>query len=588
VHTLGLTDHDTVAGVEEALSAGRATGVRVIPGIELSVRVERGTFHLLGHFAEALPPPLAARLDEIGAARDARNREMVARLAELDVPVAWEDVARRAAGRIGRPHIADALVAAGHAPDREEAFRRYLADDAPAYIPAGALEPEEAVTLVKAAGGTATVAHPRSLRLTETELDGFLQRLAPRASTRSSATAATSCRRSRRRWPPRPAGTPCSTRGARTSIGRPPGTWTAGSGRPGRRACASRWSRSCSPGAVRSAACELDPQATRPQELRDPFAVVALDLDDARTVRAARAAEPLQIARHGLAVRLGTRHARHDGHGPALPARCLPEDADDAVVGHARPDRHGGGRSPPLAAGAAPVTAVGRVDELALGHATQRIVARPFVLLAVPAFGPLPSAAVADDPPSPRARRRGDQRGRARRSCSTLRSPDRTWGLPAVGRRALPSRCRWAPRTAPEHPGERCDARGTIAAWDPARRRSNGDRPRIDGVITAARRGTARRLVLGAAGCWVIALLTVVTVVGSDAWPLALSWAAAGLVVAAGGRVLPPRPRALVASVLVPVCALFVFEGGLFFLPAAVVLTAAAVVALPRARGTVG
>ena len=178
VGTLGLTDHDTVAGVEEALAAGDAAGVRVVPGIELSVRVPSGTFHLLGHFAEALPPPLAARLDEIGAVRDARNRAIVVRLAELGAPVAWDDVARRAAGRIGRPHIADALIDAGHAADREDAFRRYLGDEAPAYIPAGLLEPEEAVGLVKAAGGTATVAHPRSLKLDPAALDVFLARLA--------------------------------------------------------------------------------------------------------------------------------------------------------------------------------------------------------------------------------------------------------------------------------------------------------------------------------------------------------------------------------------------------------------------------
>jgi hypothetical protein len=178
VTTLGLTDHDTMAGAEEALAAGHAAGVRVVPGIELSVRVPVGTFHLLGHFAEPLPGPLAERLDEIGAAREARNRAMVDRLAELGAPVAWADVARRARGRIGRPHIADAVVAAGHAADREDAFVRYLADDAPAYIPAGVLEPEEAVRLVKAAGGTATVAHPRSLKLAAGALEAFLGRLA--------------------------------------------------------------------------------------------------------------------------------------------------------------------------------------------------------------------------------------------------------------------------------------------------------------------------------------------------------------------------------------------------------------------------
>jgi len=178
VTTLALTDHDTVAGVPEAMAAGRRVGVRVVAGIELSVRVPSGTFHLLGHLAEPLPQPLADCLDEIAGARDRRNRAMVARLADLGAPVAWADVARRASGRVGRPHIAAALVAAGHADDREDAFRRFLADDAPAYIPAGVLDPEEAVSLLKASGGTATVAHPRSLKLDPADLDAFMARLA--------------------------------------------------------------------------------------------------------------------------------------------------------------------------------------------------------------------------------------------------------------------------------------------------------------------------------------------------------------------------------------------------------------------------
>ena len=178
VETLAVTDHDSLAGLPEALEAGHRLGVRVVPGIEISVRVPMGTFHLLGYLPGPAPAPLVERLDEISSARDTRNRAIVARLDELGAPVAWDDVQRRAAGRIGRPHIADALVAAGHAGDRQDAFVRFLADDAPAYLPAGVLEPEDAIGLIKASGGAASVAHPTSLRLEGDGLEAFVDRLA--------------------------------------------------------------------------------------------------------------------------------------------------------------------------------------------------------------------------------------------------------------------------------------------------------------------------------------------------------------------------------------------------------------------------
>jgi hypothetical protein len=152
-------------GVPEASAAGARLGVRVVPGVELSVRVPHGSLHLLGYFAAAAPEPLVSRLRELRERRVARAREMVARLAALGAPVAWEDVVRRARGTVGRPHLAEALVAAGHVADRAEAFERFLADDGPAYLPSSSLEPPEAVALVTESGGAAVLAHPLSLQL---------------------------------------------------------------------------------------------------------------------------------------------------------------------------------------------------------------------------------------------------------------------------------------------------------------------------------------------------------------------------------------------------------------------------------------
>jgi predicted metal-dependent phosphoesterase TrpH len=175
---MAVTDHDTLGGVAAAAGAGRALGVRVVPGVELSVRAPSGSMHLLGYFREAAPPALVARLEELRAAREARARLMVRRLAEAGAPVAFEDVAARAAGPIGRPHLADAVVAAGHARDRQDAFDRFLADGGPAWVPHRGLTPEEAVGLVVAAGGAAALAHPASLRMDGPALSAFVARLA--------------------------------------------------------------------------------------------------------------------------------------------------------------------------------------------------------------------------------------------------------------------------------------------------------------------------------------------------------------------------------------------------------------------------
>jgi predicted metal-dependent phosphoesterase TrpH len=178
VTVLAVTDHDTLDGVTAAIAAGRALGVRVVPGVELSVSPPSGSMHLLGYLREPAPAALAARLQELRAAREARARRMVARLAEAGAPVDFDDVARRAGGPIGRPHLADAVVAAGHARDRQDAFDRYLADGGPAAEPHRAMSPEEALRLIADAGGAVALAHPASLRMEGPALSAYVARLA--------------------------------------------------------------------------------------------------------------------------------------------------------------------------------------------------------------------------------------------------------------------------------------------------------------------------------------------------------------------------------------------------------------------------
>jgi predicted metal-dependent phosphoesterase TrpH len=178
VGVLAVTDHDTVGGLCAAVAAGPDHGVRVIPGIELTVQVPHGSMHLLGYLTATSPQPLVDALVELTGFREARIRSIVERLNDLGIPLAWEDVRARAAGQLGRPHIAAAMVAAGTATGMQDAFDRWLADGRPAHIPSQGLDPVGAVELVRASGGAAVLAHPGSLGLPQRHLRSFVQRLA--------------------------------------------------------------------------------------------------------------------------------------------------------------------------------------------------------------------------------------------------------------------------------------------------------------------------------------------------------------------------------------------------------------------------
>ncbi|MBM3633720.1 MAG: PHP domain-containing protein [Actinobacteria bacterium] len=179
VEVLAITDHDTLAGVAEAQSAGGAIGVEIIPGIELSIKVPHGSMHLLGYFPDAAPEPLAGLVAGFGEKRVERAREMVARLNDMGVPLDWQDLLDGAAGApLGRPHIAEALMRAGHVSERRDAFDLYLGDGRPAYVGSGGLGVEEGVTLVRESGGAPVLAHPYTLKLDDVHLDPFVGRLA--------------------------------------------------------------------------------------------------------------------------------------------------------------------------------------------------------------------------------------------------------------------------------------------------------------------------------------------------------------------------------------------------------------------------
>lgn len=161
VGTLALTDHDSVEGLEEALAAGRALGVDIIPAVELNTDLGGAEVHILGYFVDATSAPFRSLLAHLRSGRRDRARRMVERLQALGVPVSWSEVeAVSSGGAVGRPHVARALVRAGVVGSVAEAFERFLARGAPAYVPRTELTPEEAVRAILEAGGVPVLAHP--------------------------------------------------------------------------------------------------------------------------------------------------------------------------------------------------------------------------------------------------------------------------------------------------------------------------------------------------------------------------------------------------------------------------------------------
>ena len=161
---IALTDHDTLAGHDEARRAA-PEGLSLVTGMELSARLDSHSVHLLSYLPEGASPELAAECQTIRDDRIRRGQAMVQRLRDLGVDVTWEQVAALAAGgSVGRPHIARAMVAAGAIATPAEAFGPdWIGAGGRAYVSRYALDPARAVGLVRASGGAVVLAHPGAI-----------------------------------------------------------------------------------------------------------------------------------------------------------------------------------------------------------------------------------------------------------------------------------------------------------------------------------------------------------------------------------------------------------------------------------------
>ncbi|HPP36462.1 MAG TPA: PHP domain-containing protein [Clostridiales bacterium] len=182
---VALTDHDTVAGVEEALEEGAKIGIEVIAGVEISVSLSEWGFseyetemHMLGYFFSRNFEPIQATLEELRRKREQRNPKIIEKLNEMGIDITMEEVASKAPGGVvGRGHIARVLMEKGYTANMKEGFEKYLGTGKPAYVRKDKLTPEQGIAAILQSDGVPVLAHPVLLGLQREELAAVLDRL---------------------------------------------------------------------------------------------------------------------------------------------------------------------------------------------------------------------------------------------------------------------------------------------------------------------------------------------------------------------------------------------------------------------------
>ena len=178
IQALAVTDHDTVAGVDEAIAAGEAHGIQVIRGVELSAN-EYHNFHILGYSFHAGDTALSMLCEKQRMIRDGRNRLILDFLREQGVEIDLSEVEELAGGNVvGRPHFAQVLVEHGYVSTRREAFDRYLdSEEYRKMIPRLQADARTCIEAIRSSGGKASLAHPYQMGLPDDELESLVARL---------------------------------------------------------------------------------------------------------------------------------------------------------------------------------------------------------------------------------------------------------------------------------------------------------------------------------------------------------------------------------------------------------------------------
>ncbi len=178
IEVLAVTDHDTIAGVDQAMEAGRAVGLRVIRGVELSAKENHG-FHILGYGFSADAPALTQLCQKLLEGRQNRKYQIMDFLKEKGADISLAEVEELAGGAaVARPHFARVLTRRGYAADNEDAFRRYLdSQEFRQKVVRFKAEARVCVEAIKEGGGVVSLAHPYQMGLPEDELEALVKRM---------------------------------------------------------------------------------------------------------------------------------------------------------------------------------------------------------------------------------------------------------------------------------------------------------------------------------------------------------------------------------------------------------------------------
>ncbi|MFH1137617.1 MAG: PHP domain-containing protein [Pseudomonadota bacterium] len=175
---VGVTDHDSTDGLDEALAKGRDIGLEVVPGVEISAEFQSGTMHVLGYYMDYREPEFKNRLTALQDGRRNRNPNIVCKLNGLGLELTMDEVrAESGGGQVGRPHFARVLIRKGYVATTEEAFDLYLGKGRPAYVDKFRFFPREAVQMILQAGGLPVLAHPSTLKLSREGLEALVAEL---------------------------------------------------------------------------------------------------------------------------------------------------------------------------------------------------------------------------------------------------------------------------------------------------------------------------------------------------------------------------------------------------------------------------
>ncbi|MCQ2521502.1 MAG: PHP domain-containing protein [Lachnospiraceae bacterium] len=175
---LAITDHDSVAGIEEAMQAANGKDIEIIPGVELSTEYEGQDIHIVGLYINYREASFVNHLQKFIESRDLRNEKMCKRLQEEGIDITYDALLSMYPGCvITRSHYAGYLYEKGYIKSRVEAFERYIGDHAKCYVPREKITPAEGVSLILNAGGIPVLAHPILYHMSDNRLDTLVKTL---------------------------------------------------------------------------------------------------------------------------------------------------------------------------------------------------------------------------------------------------------------------------------------------------------------------------------------------------------------------------------------------------------------------------